>query len=420
MAHHAHRPLAVRLVAAAGCRERESARAVSRLRPGRDRLARRERGGHAPRREGRGVPRARSPRRPRARRDRRAHALRVHERGHQLRLVCADRPARGDGGVAAEAACRDRDPARDRPDASRRGDARPHPRSAGDPHHDGQGARRVRLAPRARRSPDRRVRVSRQVLGRDRHLVGAPGGRTRRRLARAVALVHRGSGHRLQRADHPDRIARLAGRAVRPGASCRRHPAQSRDGHLDLHLPGVLRADPCRGCDRLVDDAAQDQPDPLRERRGQPRDLGRTAGDPRLDPRDLATAARPHRLHDAAEHRRRARALAAGPGQPAARARRDLAGSAGAGCRSRRELGGAGRGDPDRRSGRDRGRALADHRPLCAAEGPHARAPGRRRAARRSSSRASTSATPRSSACSRSRPRPTPGWRRGWSTSCSQ
>ena len=124
---------------------------------------------------------------------------------------------------------------------------------------------------------DRGLRVPRQVLRSDRHLVGAPRRRSRRRLAGAVALVHRGARPRLQPADDPDRVARLAGRAVRPGAPCRRHPAQSRHRHLDLHLARLLRADPRRGRHRVVDDAAQDQPDPVRERRGEPRDLGRPA-----------------------------------------------------------------------------------------------------------------------------------------------
>ena len=93
--------------------------------------------------------------------------------------------------------------------------------------------------------------------------------------------VHRGTRHRLQPAHDPDRVPRLAGRAVRPGAARRRHPAQSRHRRVDLHLARLLLADPRRRGDRLIDDAAQDQPDPVRERRGEPRDLGRPARDAR-------------------------------------------------------------------------------------------------------------------------------------------
>ena len=46
------------------------------------------------------------------------------------------------------------------------------------------------------------------------------------------------------------------------------HTSQQQVG---LHLEGLLQADDCQGRGRLVDYAAQGQPDRLRERRGQPR-----------------------------------------------------------------------------------------------------------------------------------------------------
>ena len=119
-----------------------------------------------------------------------------------------------------------------------------------------------------------------------------------------------------------------------------------------------------------------------------------------LDARHLPPAARPHRLDDAAQHRRRPRPLAARARQPPARPRRDRARAGRAGCRPRRELGGARRGDPDRHPRRDRRGSLADRRPVRAAEGAHTRAPGRRPRAREFVG-ASTSAMLRSSGCSR-------------------
>ena len=61
----------------------------------------------------------------------------------------------------------------------------------------------------------------------------------------------------------------------------------------------------------VVGDAAQDQPHPLRERRGEPRDLGRAVRFARRHARHVAHATRPHRLHHTAQHRRRVWALAA-------------------------------------------------------------------------------------------------------------
>ena len=59
VADRAHRSVALRVVAPRRGRQAEPPRPVPRLRPGRDRLARREGSRHPPRREGRRVPRAR-------------------------------------------------------------------------------------------------------------------------------------------------------------------------------------------------------------------------------------------------------------------------------------------------------------------------------------------------------------------------
>ena len=88
---------------------------------------------------------------------------------------------------------------------------------------------------------------------------------------------------------------------------------------------GYFAPDARAGRHGLVDDAAQGQPDPLRERRGQPRARRRAARHARRDARHLPPAARPHRLDHAAQHRRRPRPLAARARQHPARARPDLA-----------------------------------------------------------------------------------------------
>ena len=106
-----------------------------------------------------------------------------------------------------------------------------------------------------------------------------------RRLARDLAGVRDVARPRLEPAHHPDRIARLAGRAVLAHQPRQPRAAQPLHRHLDLHLDGLHHPDPAGGRDRVVDDAAQDQPDPVRERRGQPRDLERAARLARRDAR---------------------------------------------------------------------------------------------------------------------------------------
>ncbi len=94
---------------------------------------------------------------------------------------------------------------------------------------------------------------------------------------------------------------------VQPGA------AQPLHRRVDVHLAGLLHPADVSRVDRLLDDAPQGQPHPLRERRGQPRALRRAAGGAAADAGHLAAAARPHRLHHAAQHRGRSRATRCWP-----------------------------------------------------------------------------------------------------------
>ncbi len=188
------------------------------------------------------------------------------------------------------------------------------------------------FAARAERqlAQDRGGAPARQVQRRDRHLRGARRRRPGRRLADDLPRVRDVPRARLESAHHPDRVARLAGGAVRRDQPPQPHPAQPLHRHLDVHLAGLPGADPAGGRDRIVDHAPQDQPDPLRERRGQLRAVERAARLARRDPRDEPPAARPDRLDDPAQHRRRARPFAARARQPRPRARRDRDRAAGA------------------------------------------------------------------------------------------
>ena len=131
--------------------------------------------------------------------------------------------------------------------------------------------------------------------------------------SRSSRSVRRAPGPDVEPADHPDRVARLAGRALRRRRPVQPDPAQPLHGRLDLHLAGLLRAGARPGHRRLLDDAAQGQPDPVRERRGQPRDLARAARRAGADAGHQPAAARPDRLLDPAQHRYGVRPLACWP-----------------------------------------------------------------------------------------------------------
>ena len=282
---------------------------------------------------------------------RRAHPLLLHQRGHQQPLLRAHGQGRGrarsgcrgpralveavaDDGRPTCATCR----CSRTPTASRRPRRRWARSSPSSPH---------RLRPPA--APHRRRRVPRQAQRRDRHLRRPPRRRARRRLAGdQPRRSSRASGLQLEPAHHPDRVARLAGRALRRRRPVQPGAAQPLHRRLDLHLARLLRAGPRPGHGRLVDDAAQGQPDPLRERRGQPRGVAtRCSTCWRSTLVDEPAAARPHRLLDAAQHRRRRSAtrcsridnVARGLAGPRRRARGD-------GRRPRRQLGGARRAGP--------------------------------------------------------------------------
>ena len=118
------------------------------------------------------------------------------------------------------------------------------------------------------------------------HVVARAGHRLDRRLPR----LRRGPRPDLEPADHADRVARLAGRALRRRRALQPDPAQPLHRRLDLHLARLLR--PGRrsggpGHGRLQHHAAQGQPDPVRERRGEPRGELRAVRPARLDPRDV-------------------------------------------------------------------------------------------------------------------------------------
>ena len=110
------------------------------------------------------------------------------------------------------------------------------------PDHDRQGVRGLRVPARAGARADRGHRVPRQVQRRDRHLRRARRRRPRRRLAGDLARVRHRPRPRLEPAHHPDRVARLAGRALPAHRARQPHPAQPVHRHLDLHLDGLLHA----------------------------------------------------------------------------------------------------------------------------------------------------------------------------------
>ena len=173
---------------------------------------------------------------------------------------------------------------------------------------------------------DRGIRLPREVLRRDRHLVGAPRRRPRRRLARADrARSSRASASASTRS--PRRSSRTTGRSssttgcVMPAASCTTSPPTSGPtsrSATSRRSPSPVRPARRRCRTRSTRSASRTPRRTSRSRRRCSRSLV-------ADARHLPPAARPHRLDDAAQHRRRLRALAARARQPAPRPRRDLA-----------------------------------------------------------------------------------------------
>ena len=83
----------------------------------------------------------------------------------------------------------------------------------------------------------------------------------------------------------------------------RHDPARFRARHLVLYLDRLLHAEDGRRRDRLVGDAAQGQPDRLRELRGQSRPRDRDVSASRDQAADLAMAARLERQHRDSRYR---------------------------------------------------------------------------------------------------------------------
>ena len=108
-----------------------------------------------------------------------------------------------------------------------------------------------------------------------------------RRLSRAstgsasAARFVEGLGPRIQPLHHADRAARLARRAARRLRARQQRAARPRPRPVGLHLARLLPPEAEEGRGRLLDHAAQGQPDRLRELRGQRRRRQRAAAPPR-------------------------------------------------------------------------------------------------------------------------------------------
>src|SRR5882762_8191345 len=116
------------------------------------------------------------------------------------------------------------------------------------------------------------------------------------------------------------------------------------------------KAEPGRG--RLVDHAAQGEPDRLREFRGQSRARQRALTPSRGQASDLALATRLERLDGAAQYGRRAWLFAAWACVVPERSWQAASRSGETCRRSGRQLGGAGGADPDRHAALRRAQSL--------------------------------------------------------------
>ena len=225
-----------------------------------------------------------------------------------------------------------------------------------------------------------------------------------RRLAGDLARVRDLARPRLEPAHHPDRIARLAGRAVLARSATLNRILHNLCTDIWTYISmGYLTPDPAGGGDRIVDDAAQDQPDPVRERRGQPRAVDAPCSTRSRRPSSPAacSATSPTRRPSATSASRSVTPCSRSTTSPAASAR-SRSTRRRPRRRPRRQLGGARRGDPDRDPRRGDRRAQLDRRPVRAAQGADARQAGRAEGAARRSSRGSTSAPTPRRGCSRS------------------
>ena len=300
------------------------------VRAGRRRARQGDRAHDQPRRQGGRVLAEGALRRgtPEVARASRVHPLRLHVRGHQqprARPRCS-RDARRDVLLPAlrEVAADLRALAHAHADAA---DARAHARPAGDADdaRQGDGERRAR-ASSAQIARDRARAAQGKINGAvgnyNAHVAAYPDVDWER-LARARRRRRSGlefNPYTTQIEPH-DCIAELFDALARVNTD----PDRPRPRRLGLRLARLLPAEGEGGRGRLVDDAAQGQPDRLRELRRQPRPRQRAAAAPGREAAGLALAARPHRLDGAAQHGRRARPRAArldrrcGRGSPSSR-----------------------------------------------------------------------------------------------------
>ena len=135
--------------------------------------------------------------------------------------------------------------------------------------------------------------------------------------------LRRIAGPHVERILHADRAARLDRRILRRARRHQHHPHRFRARHLGLHLARLPAPARGRRRSRLLDHAAQGQPDRFRECRRQPRHRQRAAAPLRRQTTHLALAARPHRLDGAAQRRRGAGAQPDRLERAAARPRQD-------------------------------------------------------------------------------------------------
>jgi adenylosuccinate lyase len=205
----------------------------------------------------------------RAGRHRVVHPLRLHQRGHQQHQPRADAEGgpRGRAAAGARRPCRsaDGDGAR----ARRRRDAEPDARPDREPDDGRQGDRERRRAPWGSPRKVAQVELLAKMNGAvgnyNAHLAACP---EIDWPALARAGRRRPAWPALQFAHDADRAARRDRRAVRCAGPDAHDPDRPGARHLGLRQPRLLQAAHGRRRDRLEHDAAQGQPDRLREREG--------------------------------------------------------------------------------------------------------------------------------------------------------
>src|SRR6266446_3319967 len=169
----------------------------------------------------------------------------------------------------------------------------------------GQAATPTTLGKEMANFAHRRRRDPRQNQRRGRQLQCPPHGLPGLRLGALLPALRRAPGPRVQRLHDADRAARLARGAARRLRARQQRAARSGPGRLGLHLARLFHPEAEKGRDRLLDHAAQGEPDRLREFGGQCRGRQRAAAPPRRQAARVALAARPVGLDGAAQRRHR-------------------------------------------------------------------------------------------------------------------